>query len=253
MKTEGKSEENKEILLIDRSSKTYFVESTKDFHSNYGMISKEEILKAKEGDLIKTNKNYEFFVVSSFFVDKYNKIKRLAQIIPKKDLGIILSTTLVGKDDVCVDAGSGSGAAALFLARYTKKVISFDLRSDHQEVAKKNAEFLNIKNVKFKIGNIYEKDKINEKNISLILLDVPEPWLAIDTALKILNSGGFIVAYTPTIIQNADFVNSLKNKRLIHLKTVCLFEQQWEIDGRRIRPKNKTVFHSGFLSFVRKI
>ncbi len=250
--------ENNKILLMNKSMKTFLVDKDKDFHSNFGMVSKEDLSKAKPGDIVKTNVGKEFFVLEPFFYDKYNKIKRSAQIIPKKDIGIILSNTLISKEDVCIEAGSGTGALAIAIARYCKKVFSFDVREDHQEVAKKNAEFLGITNIEFNIGSIYDVEfvlsVIKKTKASLLALDVPEPWQGIETAKAVLKTGGFLVVYTPTIIQNADFVNELKNhNEFIHIKTVNVMEQEWEIDGRKIRPKSWSIYHSGFISFARKV
>ncbi len=254
------SEENDEnkILLLSKSLKSFLVDRRKDFHSNFGMIKKDSLEKVTPGDIVKTNTGKEFFVLNPEFYDLYDKIKRRAQIIPRKDIGLIIANTLIGKDDICIDAGSGTGALAIVLAKYCKKVFSFDIREDHQKIAKKNAEVLGVKNIEFVIGDIYDKEFVNSiiKGVkaSLLTLDIPEPWRAIETAKSALKTGGFIATYTPTIIQNADFVNGLKNhSEFIHLKTINLMEQQWEIDGRRIRPKNWSIYHSGFISFARKV
>lgn len=240
------------LLLIHKSLKSFLVDKNKDFHSHLGSIKKDILINARPGDILKTTKGEELYVLEPFFYDLYSRIERKAQIIPIKDLGIILSTTLVSKEDIVVDAGTGSAALAIFLARYVKKVISYDIRKDHLEIGKRNAKLLNVKNIEFKFGNIYNPNEIEEKNVSLLTLDVPEPWKALDTAKKILKLGGFLVAYTPTIIQNSDFVNSLTND-FIHIKTVNILEMEWEIKNRVIRPKTRGMFHSGFLSFVRLI
>lgn len=251
-------ENNKVILLHKQTFKSFLVDRSKDFHSNFGMIKKEQLENAKPGDILKTNTNKELIVINPEFSDLYDKIKRRAQIIPKKDIGLILANTLIGKDDICIDAGSGTGALAIALARYCKKVFSLDIREDHQEIAKSNAEFLGIKNIEFLIGDIYDANFVASKlkgiKASLLTLDVPEPWQAIDTAKAVLKTGGFIAVYTPTIIQNSDFVNELRNhEEFIHIKTVNVMEQQWEIEGRKIRPKSWSIYHSGFISLARKI
>ena len=93
------------------------------------------------------------------------------------------------------------------------------------------------------------------KNLDLVTLDMPEPWLGVDNAFKALKPGGFIVSYSPCIPQVSDFVEKVrKTQGLVYLKTIELIEREWEFDARKIRPKTmQPLSHSGFLSFVRKI
>ena len=97
-------------------------------------------------------------------------------------------------------------------------------------------------------------DLVDEKKIDLIVLDLPEPWKAIDAARKSLKVGGFLVSYSPSIPQTTDFVNDInKDKDFVHVKTSEIIERNWEIDGRKVRPRSQQIGHSGFISFVRRI
>ena len=240
-------------LLVSKDGKKFLVKDVeKDYHSQYGMIKKEDLMK-KSGSELKTNKGVSLFLVKPFFIDFFSKIKRGAQIIPSKDVGVIISETGIGKDSIIVDAGAGSGGLCLTLANIAKKVYSFDVREDHIEIVTKNKELLGLKNLEVKKGNIYE-DKL-PKNIDVVTLDVPEPWLAIDNVSKYLNSGGFIISYSPSIPQVSDLVDSVSNKEgIVHLKTIEIIEREWEVLGRKVRPKTQQrINHSGFLTFLRKI
>ena len=140
----------------------------------------------------------------------------------------------------------------MFMARYVKEVISYDINDEHLALAKKNAEILGMKNITFKNGDI--KKSIKDKEADLFVLDIPEPWQAVDTMTKALKIGGFLVSYSPTIPQTADFVNAVKEKEnFMHIKTIEIIERKWEIEGRKVRPKGQEIGHSGFLTFMRKI
>ncbi|MBI2658755.1 tRNA (adenine-N1)-methyltransferase, partial [Candidatus Woesearchaeota archaeon] len=77
---------------------------------------------------------------------------------------------------------------------------------------------------------------------------------AIENCAKALNPGGFLVSYSPSVPQVADFVNALrKNERFVYLKSVEITEREWEVEERRVRPKSSGLGHSGFLSFARKV
>lgn len=240
-------------VIITRQGRKFFAKNPdEDLHTQYGFIKKEDLNKAKEGEMLKSNTNKEFFIFNPSFIDLYRKIKRDAQIIPLKDVGFIIAETGINKESRVLDAGSGSGALACFLAAIAKEVITYEIREDFIGVVKQNIEFLNLKNIKIKNKNIYEE--IDDKNIDVIILDVPEPWKALDNCIKSLKPGGFIVSYSPSIPQVADFVNTVKkNDNFVYLKTSEITEREWEVEERKVRPKSSAIGHSGFMSFARKV
>ena len=242
----------KKILITKQGRKFYAKDLSQDLHTQYGFIRKEDLKKAKEGDLLKSNTNREFYIFNPQFIDLYRKIKRDAQIIPLKDIGFIIAETGINKSSKVLDAGSGSGALACFLAATAKEVITYEIREDFIEIVKSNIEFLGLKNVKIKNIDIYQK--IDDKNIDVVILDLPEPWKAIENCSKALKAGGFLVSYSPSIPQIADFVNAIrKNEDFVYLKTLEVTEREWEVEDRKVRPKSKGLGHSGFLSFARKV
>lgn len=237
-------------VLFHNGRYFYVRDSDKEFHTQFGFIKKED-LKRDRG-IVKSNTGREFLVFSPSFIDGYKKIKRAPQIIPLKDVAAIAAETGINKNSVAVDAGCGSGALACFLANICKKVITYEIREDFIKVAEKNREDLNLKNLTIKNKDIYAG--IDEKNVDLVTLDLPEPWKAISIADKALRAGGFLVSYSPTIVQTADFISEInKSNNFYHEKTIELIEREWDIDGRKLRPKSQPIGHSGFISFVRKI
>lgn len=238
-------------VLINKQDKFLVKDQDKDFHTKYGFFKREDLNK-KTGSNIISNTGKEFTVFNPYFIDLYRKIKRNAQIIPLKDIGLIVAETGIDNNSKVVDAGAGSGALCCFLANIAKEVTTYEIREDFIKIVEHNIDFLNLKNIKIKNKNIY--DGIDETNVDLIVLDLPEPWKAIDAAKKALKIGGFLVSYSPSIPQSADFVNEInKDENFVHIKTSEIIEREWEIDGRKIRPRSQAIGHSGFISFVRRI
>tara|TARA_Y100000034_G_C6855755_1_gene388868 strand:+ start:552 stop:1271 length:720 start_codon:yes stop_codon:yes gene_type:complete len=237
----------KVLINKDKNKLVYVKDTSKDFHCEYGYISSKDLQK---NGLVETNKGVKLYLIDAEVSDKVNKIKRAPQIIPKKDIGFILAECGVNNKSIVVEAGSGSGHATIQLALHAKKVYSFDIREDHQKISKRNVDSLDLKNVTFKIYDIYEG--IPVKNVDLLLLDLPSPWEVIKHFDKV-KQGGHIVNYSPTIPQVMDFVNQLP-EYCYHVKTIELVQREWEVKGRKVRPKTfQELGHSGFLSFVRKI
>jgi tRNA (adenine57-N1/adenine58-N1)-methyltransferase len=241
---------NKEVTISKERS--YFIEDeNRDFHCTEGVILKKD-LKKKPGTRLKTSKNKEFILLEPDFIDYYSRIKRLPQIIPRKDIGMIIAGTGINKQSRVVDAGSGSGGLCLFLASLVKESITYEISEENIKIVEDNIKYLRLKNVKIKNKDIYKG--IDEKDVDLIVLDVPEPWNAIKSAEKALKIGGFLVSYSPSIPQVMDFVNTIsKSNNFLILKTVEAIERKWEVDERKVRPVSQSIGHSGFLTFVRRI
>ncbi|HGJ64178.1 TPA: methyltransferase domain-containing protein, partial [bacterium] len=219
----------------------------KDYHCSDGVFKAEDLKKTN--GKIKSNTGKEFYIIEASFIDSYKGIKKQAQTIPLKDLGFILAETGIGTDSIVADAGSGSGGAACFIARYVRKVYSFDINEKNLQQAKKNAQYFNIENIEFKKVDVYKE--IPVKDVDLLLLDLPEPWKAIGAANIAVKHGGFIVIYCPQITQAQQFINEAKD--FLHIKTVEIIEREWKIEGQIVRPKSLSNIHSGFLVLLRKI
>src|SRR3989339_283404 len=203
----------KKVLITRQGRKFYAKSLDEDLHTQYGFIRKEELKEAKEGSLLKSN------------INKKSKV---------------------------LDAGSGSGALACFVAAIAKEVVTYEIRDDFMEIVRQNIEFLQLKNIKIKKKDIY--NEIEDKGFDVVILDLPEPWKALESCSKALKPGGFIVSYSPSVPQVADFVNALrKNESFVYLKTAEIVEREWEVEERRVRPKSTGIGHSGFLSFGRKV
>ena len=237
------------ILLTGKGKKFYY--KGEDLHTQYGCIRKAEIEKAKPGDMLKTNTGKEMLITDGCFMDYYAKIKRGAQIIPLKDIGAIVANTGINKNSRVVEAGSGSGALCCFLANIVEHVYTYEIREDFAKIVKKNIVSLGLKNVTQKEKDIYES--IDEKDIDLVVLDLPEPWKVVPHA-KALKHGGFLVSYSPCTPQVSDFTEAVsKSDGLIYIKTIEIMEREWDFSGRKVRPKSQAIGHSGFLSFVRRV
>ena len=249
-KKEFIKEINKEVT-ISKQRAYYVSDISNDFHGAEGVVKKKD-LKKKDGSVVKTNTNKEFIVLSSSFIDDYKRIKRGPQIIPLKDIGVIIAETGLGKKSRVLEAGTGSGAVACFLANFVKEVISYDIKKEHVQIAKENVKHLGFKNVTIKNKNIYKE--VDAVDADLLILDLPEPWNAIRSAEKALKIGGFIVSYSPTIPQVIDFANTIStSKNFIVQKTIEIIQRSWDVRERKVRPKSSGIGHSGFLTFVRRV
>jgi tRNA (adenine57-N1/adenine58-N1)-methyltransferase len=235
------------FLLMDEKGRTYLVSGKEDIHTKDGMLRKKELMKKKSGGVIKSHLGKKFFILSPKILDFIKKSKIGPQRISLKDCSLIVGYTGISSGDKVVDSGTGSGILAMFLANIVapEKVISYEIREDFVELAKKNFKKAGIKNIKVKLKDIYKG--IDEKNLDLITLDLPEPWKVVKYAKKSLKPGGYLVSYSPSIEQSKKFFDSLSKG--FYSETLECLVREW--DMRILRPHTKMLAHTGFITIAR--
>jgi tRNA (adenine57-N1/adenine58-N1)-methyltransferase catalytic subunit len=227
------------VVIVD-GKKQYWKEG--DLHSTKGVV-KEEDLESK--NRMETHSKSPIIAYDASFVDKMAKMKRGPQMLLPKDLAYVLFYADLTKDSLVVDAGAGCGSIALSLARYAKKVVSYDLREDHLKIVKKNMEIFSIYNVELKNKDVYEG--IEETEVDVLTLDLPEPWRVPIDSLK---NGARVIVYLPTIVQVQNFC---EKTNLYVDKVVELLEREWHVLGKKVRPKSQMQGHTAFMIIARKI
>lgn len=236
----------KRIAIHKATAKRYLIKDlTESFHTPYGTIPKVQL--KKEGT-ITTDKKQLFHILKPHFTDLHSNLKRGPQIIQHKDLGLIIAKTGINHQSTIVDAGAGSGSLSLALANIAKHVTTYDINPEHLDIVQHNAKVLQVKNITIKQQNIYHA--IDEKNLDLITLDVPEPWQVIAHAQTSLKPGGFLVIYLPNLTQVQTFLKACPMQ--VELITELL-QRDWKIQGRVMRPEFQMLGHTGFLIFCRNL
>ncbi|MFH1174653.1 MAG: methyltransferase domain-containing protein [archaeon] len=222
---------------------------TKDFSTQYGVVSKD-LLKKKKATC--SFKGETFYIFDANPLDIFPRFKRTMQLITPKDAAAIIARTGITKKSVVIDAGSGSGGLACFLALHVKTVYSYDINEEAIAAARENAKLLGLKNVQFSLHDITKT--IPKKNADLVVLDMLHAEQAISSVCAALKTGGYLVAYTPSITQALQFVNTaLTHANLAFLSTMEIIERSWKVDGKILRPNTEGFGHSAFLTFIRKI
>ncbi len=201
----------------------------------------------------KSTKGEVFTVTEPRFVDLWLKMRRGPQWAHPKDLSIVLGLTGIGPGWRIVDAGTGSGFAANFFAYHVRPeghVYSYDVREENLEIGRENARYFGLEEyITFKHGNVYER--IEERNVDLVFLDVPEPWRAYKTAAEALREGGFLVLYLPT----TDQVIRARDERTEDFTPFEVYEvllRRWKC-SKVLRPENTGLLHTAFLMIARRI
>ncbi|MEM1559866.1 MAG: protein methyltransferase, partial [Candidatus Bathyarchaeia archaeon] len=102
-----------------------------------------------------------------------------------------------------------------------------------------------------KLGDVYKG--VDEEDVDAAILDVPSPWLALDSIYKSLRSGGFLVSFSPTINQVEKLVESIETHRGFLVTNILeILTRSYKVKKGETRPETTMIAHTGYLLFARK-
>jgi tRNA (adenine57-N1/adenine58-N1)-methyltransferase len=184
----------------------------------------------------------------------YRKFKRGPQVIMLKDAAFISAFTGLAPGDKVLDCGGGSGFLTVYLASLVGKegkVITYEKRDDFAEIVRKNVEKAGFQDrVELKVHDIFQG--IEDKEFDLITLDFAESEKALVFAKDALKETGFVVGYLPNVEQAKAFVLEGEKLGLKHIMTSETIMREMLIREKGCRPETKGLFHTGYLTFLKK-
>ena len=180
----------------------------------------------------------------------YRKLRRGPQVMLPKDIGIIMAYSGISKNSVCMDAGTGSGWLAVSLARVCSKVYSYDIRKEFIAIAERNASMLGLENIEFRNEDVFKR--IHERDLNLIVLDLPSSEKALSNAKKALAEGGTVVGYLPHMEQVQRYAAKLDKLKFSDVHTVEVIVRDMLVRKEGMRPSTKGLWHTAYLVFARK-
>jgi len=248
------------LILDERRRWLLEVKPGGTFHTHKGIIDFDDIIGRKFGTCVFSkpyeSAGYKFFVLKPLPSDYILHMARKTQIIYPEDAGLILIYSGIGPGSMVIEAGSGSGALSCILGNYVRPnghVYSYDIREKSLNRAKKNVARANLEDyITIRSGNILE-DELNHKNVDSVVLDMPQPWQAIEIVKKYLKLSGTIVSFSPTIEQVKKTTFALKENEFIEINTFELIKRRIQVKPNATRPETRMVGHSGYITFARKL
>jgi len=218
-----------------------------------GVIDTKRFLDFDFSDSIEFGSS-KYLILRASLPDFYSTMKRDAQIIGLKDASRIIAECNVSAGKVVIEGGAGSGALTMALLNAIKpngRVITYELREDCIKVAKDN-----IKNTGLEEYSIIKKGDITKdvtEEADAFILDIPNPWDAVDMGKKVLKYSGYFSAYIPTVNQMEKTVKTLRKEGFKDIKAIELIEREMLVKELGSRPDNKMIGHTAYLVFGRKI
>ncbi|MDX1657352.1 MAG: tRNA (adenine-N1)-methyltransferase [Nitriliruptorales bacterium] len=247
------------VVLRDRKDRRYLLtlEEGGEWHSHAGLIRHDDLVGSPEASRHRTSMGMEVIVFRPTREDYVLKMPRGAQVIYPKDQAMILARADIRAGSTVVEAGAGSGALTLALLDAvgpTGRVVSYEVREDHLEVARANVHTWHgghPDNWEAHLGDVGQA--LPSLAAHRVVLDMLKPWEMVDGVAKALSPGGAVLAYMPTITQVMRFVETLEEDgRFADVQTTETFLRDWDVAGLSVRPAHRMVAHTAFLTTARR-
>ena len=248
------------LILDNRRKWLVTVEEGGEFQTHKGIIKFDEIIGKPFGSVVFSQpyetQGYKFYVLKPLPSDYVIYMSRKTQIIYPEDAGLILVYSGIGPGSKVIEAGCGSGALTCILGNYVRPdgyIFSYDIREKSLKRALSNVTKAKLQDyVSIQYGDILIDD-FEHTNVDSVVLDMPQPWKAIERIKKYLKFSGTFVSFSPTIEQVKKTTLSLKENEFYEINTYELIKRKFQVKENATHPEVRMIGHTGYITFARKI
>lgn len=259
MMRKGPLEPGEPVLLVDRKQRRYLItlRAGATFDLRGGKLIHDALIGTEEGRLVETSRGEKLLVLRPTLAEFVLEMPRGAQVIYPKDLSVILLAADIYPGAHVLEAGTGSGALTMALLRAVGPagcVFSYEVRPEFTKVASANVtRYLgSTETLVLREQDVY--GGIPDGPLDRIVLDVPEPWRAVESAAAALRPGGILLTYLPTVPQVAQTVETIRRSgAFAMIETAETLLRPWNIEGASVRPAHRMVAHTAFLTTARRV
>jgi len=181
-------------------------------------------------------------------------LDRRAQVIGPKDAAAILFHGDIGPGSVVVEAGAGSAWLTVALASAVGsqgREISYEERPDFAAVAEENLRRAGLLGrVTLRVADIAAG--IPDRDVDALVLELPDPWTAVQVAGTALRIGGSVVTFLPNVEQVRQAVEALREAPFVEVRTLEIIEREIEVKETGTKPSFAPLGHTGYITTARK-
>jgi tRNA (adenine57-N1/adenine58-N1)-methyltransferase len=241
--------------LVSPTNKVFIVRlaAGEEFHTHRGILKYDDLIGRPWGSEVFTHSGKSYLLLQPSLNDILQDLRRSTQIMYPKDIGYVLVTMGIGPGVTVLEAGTGSGALTTALAWAVGpqgRVISYEVRPDMQNLARKNLERLGlIDRVTLKLGDVGAG--FDERGVDALFLDVPNPYDYLPQVRQALKPGGYFGTLLPTTNQVVKLLDQFYPNNFAFVDVCEVMLRYYKPVAERFRPVDRMVAHTGFLIFAR--
>jgi tRNA (adenine57-N1/adenine58-N1)-methyltransferase len=249
------------VQLTDAKGRHYtmLLSAGGEFHTHRGAIVHDTVIGLPEGSVIKSANGDPFLALRPLLVDYVMSMPRGAQLIYPKDAAQIVHEGDIFPGARVLEAGAGSGALTCSLLRAVGpggQVISYEVRADHAEHARRNVEVFAgcaPANWQLVISDVTDTD-LAAGSVDRVVLDMLAPWDVLDTISRVVVAGGVLIIYLATVTQLSKTVEALREQQCwTEPRAWETLQRGWNVVGLAVRPQHNMRGHTGFLVSARRL
>jgi tRNA (adenine57-N1/adenine58-N1)-methyltransferase len=234
------------VLLIGEGREFFVKAGPGKLSTDKGQLELESLVGKYGGDIIETHNGAKFTIRIPRPTDFFSHGKRSGAPMLPKDIGLVIAYTGMNHNDDVLDAGTGSGIAAIYFAGVAKTVKTYEVRPEFSTLAMKNITEAKLTNVEAVAADFMAADG----SFDVVHLDMQVQPEHIKHAFSLLRSGGYLAVYTPFLEQMAIVVDGA-TELFTEVHTHELIEREMTRSKRGTRPST-SVCHSGYVTIARK-
>jgi tRNA (adenine57-N1/adenine58-N1)-methyltransferase len=216
-----------------------------------GALNAKRLIGMSYGELIGLGSR-ELIVLRPDIRDVLGNLERGPQIIIPKDIGSIVTELGLTSGMTVVEGGAGSGSLTLALLNAvgpSGRVVTYELREDHLEKAKRNVSMSPYRDRwEGRLGDIAGCDI---KGADAFVVDVPDPQDAVAAASGSLRVGGRFCSYIPTVNQLEKISEKLMGSGFIRVRALEVLSRDYSLRKGALRPQTEMLGHTGFMVHAR--
>jgi tRNA (adenine57-N1/adenine58-N1)-methyltransferase len=234
-------------VLLTAEGREYFVRAGKGtLSTDWGMVDLSLLAGTEAGSRIATHLGREFRIIVPRPTDYFRHASRSGAPMLPKDIGMVIACTGMNRRDTVLDAGTGSGIAAIYFGGIAHHVDTYEERATFAALAEKNIADAGCENVSVLARDVLEACGAYD----IVHFDLAIRKDHIEHAHALLRPGGYLACYTP-FIEQMSLVLDTAGTIFDEVHAIECIEREMTRSGRGTRPSTR-VGHSGYITIARR-
>jgi tRNA (adenine57-N1/adenine58-N1)-methyltransferase len=248
--------EGETVYLLDGSGRRIWIRAEPRMLkiASLGTLDGSKVVGAEDGAAI-TAVGREYTVFRPGVLELMGSLDRGAQIITPKDAATILLHCDIAAGGTVLEVGAGSGGmttALLSAVAPTGRVHTVEFKEENIRRTLRNLRRTGLDACwEHTLGDARTAD-LPPLEADALVMDMPDPWLALGNLSPHLRSGGRLCAYVPNANQAEATVNALREQGFAEVHALENLQRGLEVHPGGVRPAFDMLGHTGYLIFARK-
>ncbi|ACV49289.1 MULTISPECIES: tRNA (adenine-N1)-methyltransferase [Halomicrobium] len=239
------------LLIHEGEDREYLLAAGETLETDLGVLEVPD--DPEPGQIVETHLDEPFTVRELRGPDLFNHLERTGAPMMPRDIGIVVGKTGLQSGDRVLDAGTGTGVLAAYLARMGVTVTTYERDPEFADVARENMAMAGVEDrVDVRSGDVTEAvDALAETDFDVVTLDTGDAAAVVERAPELLVPGGFLAVYSPFVEQAREAIQTARDAGLRDAETLETIQRALDVSDRGTRPSTRGVGHTGYLTFAR--